>query len=171
MNTYEFTLKFALPETSSQPQDYIERLAQAGCDDALIGIGQTGRLALEFDREATNALEAVSSAIADVKEAIPGATLIEATPDLVGLSDIAEILGCSRQYTRKLMINSGAEFPAPLHDGKTAIWRLSNMLVWLRDHKKYPLNEQLVELAYTNMQINIAREAQEIDPRILALHQ
>jgi hypothetical protein len=70
----------------------------------LIGVGQAGRIALDFTREANTAFEAVSSAIADVKQAIPGAKLVEATPDLVGLTDVADIIGCSRQYMRKLMI-------------------------------------------------------------------
>lgn len=63
-----------------------------GSDDALIGIGQSGRIALQFTRVAENAFEAVFGAVKDVKRAIPDAKLIEATPDLVGLSDIAEVI-------------------------------------------------------------------------------
>ncbi|PSD31181.1 transcriptional regulator, partial [Stenotrophomonas maltophilia] len=44
---YTFTLKYQLTEDDSDPDDLVERLGEAGCDDALVGIGQPGRLALE----------------------------------------------------------------------------------------------------------------------------
>ena len=80
MKEFEFILKFAFAESSADASDYTERLAEAGCEDALIGIGQKGRIALDFCREATSAIEAVSSAIHDVKKAIPGAKPIHASP-------------------------------------------------------------------------------------------
>ena len=108
MHEYEFTLKFKFPDVSVSPENYVEDLAQAGCDDALIGIGQQGRIALNFNREADNALSALCSAIEQVKSVIPKAQLIEAMPDLVGLSDIAEVMGYSRQNMRQLMLNNQA---------------------------------------------------------------
>lgn len=56
----------------------VERLAEEGCDDALVGDGQPGRLALEFVREAPSAHGAIEVAIEDVGRAIPNARLIEA---------------------------------------------------------------------------------------------
>lgn len=58
-----------------------------------MGVGQPGRLALEFSREADSAEEAVRTALADVKSAVPSARLIEASPDLVGLADVADLVG------------------------------------------------------------------------------
>ncbi|MEW3697554.1 DNA-binding protein, partial [Pseudomonas aeruginosa] len=52
---YIFTLKYQLADDDRDPETLVERLGEAGCDDALIGIGQPGRLALEFTREAENA--------------------------------------------------------------------------------------------------------------------
>ena len=101
MNEFEFTLKFSLTGDPLEPDAYIERLGKCGCDDALLGVGKTGRIALLFTRSAENALDAVLSAIKDVKQAIPDAKFVEATPDLVGLTDIAEILGYSRQKHQK----------------------------------------------------------------------
>ena len=166
MAIFEFTLKFSLADGEADPQVYVEALAEAGCDDAIIGVGLPGRIAMEFDREAETAFEAVSSAIAEVKSVIAGAKLIEATPDLVGLTDIADILKCSRQNMRKMMINSGASFPLPVHEGKTSLWRLSNLLVWLRDKKQYSFDRELIDLAAINMQFNIARESLEVDASI-----
>ena len=52
MTEYEFTLKFRLPTPDADPESYLPALAEAGCDDALVGIGQPGRIALDFTREA-----------------------------------------------------------------------------------------------------------------------
>jgi hypothetical protein len=165
MPTYEFTLKFRLPdeECSGDIDALVERLGEAGCDDALVGIGTTGRLALSFAREAKSAADAISAAVADTRAAVPSAKLTEAAPDLVGLTDIADIVGCSRQYLRKLMIVSGAGFPEPVHDGKSALWRLSKILLWLKECRRYDIEDQLLDVATMNMQLNIVREVSEID--------
>src|SRR5690606_36376411 len=84
---YTFTLKYQLTDDDRDPDALVERLGEAGCDDALVGIGQPGRLALEFTREAADAGAAVRSALADVRRAAPTARLIEVAPDLVGLTD------------------------------------------------------------------------------------
>ena len=52
--TYEFSFRFAAPVRTPQPDDWIDRLAEAGCDDALIGTGVPGSLALKFDRTASD---------------------------------------------------------------------------------------------------------------------
>lgn len=163
---FEFTLKFDLPPGETNQGVFIDRLGEEGCEDALVGIGQPGRIALNFCRSASSAFEAISSAIADVRRAIPGTRLIEATPDFVGLTDVAEVLGCSRQYMRKLMISNGTEFPSPVHEGKTVLWRLSEILVWLNDSKNYQIEDSLMEIARITMQVNIAREALGADPDI-----
>lgn len=75
---YTFTLWYQLADGDQDMQALVERLGEAGCDDALVGIGQPGRLALEFTREATDADEAVRSALANVRQAAPSARLIEA---------------------------------------------------------------------------------------------
>ena len=97
---YTFTLQYKLADAGQEPDELVERLAEAGCDDALIGIGRRGYLALEFTREAQSALEASQSALADVTSAIPDAVLVEAAPDFVGLSDIADVIGVTRQNMR-----------------------------------------------------------------------
>lgn len=166
MKEFEFTLKFSLADDSTEPDVYIERLAAAGCDDAMIGIGQNGRIALQFNRQAENALEAVFSAIENIKAAIPDARLIEATPDLVGLTDIAEVLGFTRQNIRKLMLNNKVSFPAPVHEGKTALWHLSAVLNWFKQANRYSIDESLLDIAKANMQLNIAKEAVSLDSAV-----
>lgn len=46
--------------------------------------------------------------------------------------------------------------PAPLHQGAASIWRLATVLEWLRDVKQYPVDDSLVALAATTMQVNLA---------------
>ena len=163
MNTYEFKLKFGLPASENDIDDLVARLGEAGCDDALIGIGQPGRIALDFAREADSALDAISSAFADIKQVVPDAKLIEATPDLVGLTDVADIVGCSRQNIRKIMVASDGTFPLPVHEGKSALWHLSNVLIWLNERKSYQVADDLLDVASINMQLNLAKELAAID--------
>jgi len=89
--------------------------------------------------------------------------LIEAAPDLVGLSDVAEILGYSRQNIRKLMMNNLVSFPAPIHEGKTVLWHLSSILTWLKERNRYQIDDLLLDIASTNMQLNIAKESAHMD--------
>ncbi len=166
MKEYEFTLKFQLPDTVANPDVYLDGLDKAGCDDALIGIGQKGKIALNFNRESTDALTALCSAIEQVKGVIPDAKLIEATPDFVGVSDIAEAVGCSRQNLRQLIINNYSSFPAPVYEGKSAIWHLSNVLDWLKEGKGYTIDSALLDMAKATMQLNITKEAFKLDPAI-----
>jgi hypothetical protein len=72
-----FTLKYQLPSDDNDTDAIIDRLAEEGCDDALVGVGQPGRLALEFVREAPSAHDAIEGAIEDVGRAVPNAHLIE----------------------------------------------------------------------------------------------
>lgn len=157
MKEYEFKLLFALPDAMTPPDRYVESLGATGCTDALPGIGKAGRIALDFAREAESAREAIESAISDVRRAIPGARLIEAGPDYVGLTEIAEILGFTRQNMRKLMLNSAIEFPDPVHEGKPSIWHLEPVLLWLRDRKGYEIDDILLETARMNFQVNLAK--------------
>ncbi len=162
MIEFEFTLKFTLPNAGRDPEFYLESLGE-NCDDAMMGIGQSGRIGLNFIREAQSAFVALASAIADVKCAIPGAKLIEAKPDLVGLTDVADIVGCSRQNMRKMMVSGGSKFPAPVHEGKSALWRLAKVLQWLKKEKHYQVDNHLMEVAQTTMQFNIVKDAIEVD--------
>ncbi|WBM69518.1 DNA-binding protein [Buttiauxella sp. WJP83] len=165
MSEFSFTLIFTLPEKGQDPAEWVEALGAQGCDDALVGVGVTGRIALNFTREAQEARLAVVSAIKDVKRIIPGAVLVEVMPDLVGLTDIAELLGFSRQYMRKVMVGREA-FPQPVHDGKTAIWHLEPVLRWMREAgvSKVPL--PLVELSAVTRQCNLQRELADLDKAV-----
>ncbi len=159
---YVFTLKYHIG--TLDPDAAIERLGEAGCDDALAGTGQAGRLALAFTRESGHARAAMLSALADVKRALPEARLIEAAPDLVGLTDVANLIGVSRQNMRKLMLGHGTSFPAPLHEGSASVWHLADILAWLKGKGGYAIDEKLAELADSARQINLTKEARQLKP-------
>jgi hypothetical protein len=160
---YEFTLKFALPANHGPINELVERLGEAGCEDALVGIGQAGRIALEFTRDADSAKSAILSALAAVKAAIPGAKLLEVTPDFVGLTDIADCVGVTRQNMRKLMLAHKDHFPVPVHEGSAALWHLAPVLAWLHERANYTIPSTLLDVAHMAMQINLAKEAIQIE--------
>ncbi len=159
---YTFTLKYQLTAHDSDADALVERLGEAGCDDALVGTGQPGRVALEFTREATSAEAAVRSALADVRRAVPSAKLIEVAPDLVGLTDVADIVGVSRQYMRKLMLAHPGSFPAPVHEGSASIWHLADVLTWLQAKGGYSPAPQVLQVAQVALQVNVAKEGQRL---------
>ncbi|MBW4550925.1 MAG: DNA-binding protein [Aphanocapsa sp. GSE-SYN-MK-11-07L] len=163
MKEYDFILKFDLQNTQADPSSYIENLYEGGCDDALIGVGKKGYISLNFIREASSAYEAISSAIADVKRVFPAATLIEATPDFVSLTDVAKILGCTRQNIRKLIVTDEQSAPVPIYEGTPSIWHLAEILIWFRKAKAYSIDDALIEIAKTNMNVNIAKSWQKVE--------
>jgi predicted DNA-binding transcriptional regulator AlpA len=155
---YIFTLKYRLPADEVDMDALVERLGDAGCTDAIIGTGLPGRLAIEFTREAASAEVAMRSALDDVRGVIPAADLIEASPDVVGLTDVATLTGVSRQNMRKLMVAHAGDFPAPMHDGSSSLWHLADLLAWLATRQGYAVDAGVLETSAAAMRVNIAKE-------------
>lgn len=155
---YTFTLKYQLPETVSDTDELVEKLVQAGCDDALIGLGIPGRIAMEFIREADSAQQAIYSAMQQTASVIADAVLFEVSPDYVGLTDVADLIGVSRQNMRKLMLAHHLTFPAPVHEGSTAFWHLADVLSWLEGRGSYRLPAGVQEAALVALSINLLNQ-------------
>lgn len=165
---YEFTLKFKLAADITNMDEVVESLGEQGCTDALVGLGQLGYIGLDFVREAEDATGALLSAIDDVKHALPGSVLVEAGPDFVGLTDVAAVVGLSRQNIRKLMLGHHQRFPAPIHSGNPSVWHLAQVLEFFQERQyAFPMN--VFEVARTAMQINIAKEQPLLDKRLGAV--
>jgi hypothetical protein len=164
MGEFQFMLTFSLPRQAADDIDaLVERLGAGGCDDAVIGVGRWDRLALAFTREADSASAALVSALADVRRAEPRARLIEASPDYVGLTDVAALLGVTRQNVRKLIVGCDAPAPPPVHAGHPTIWRLAKLIAWLREEKGYSAPPELLDVAAATLQANLAVEARDAD--------
>lgn len=163
---YEFILKYALPDENADASQYLDAIFEAGCDDATIGTGKTGAIALEFVREAASADEAVLSAIADVKKAIPDAKLIEVSPDLVTPTEIASVIGCSRQNIQKIIANPKKRFPNPIHQSSAGgIWHLEPVLRWFMEDG-VSIDQTLLEIAEISMTANLIHQSQKVNPKI-----
>lgn len=160
---YSFTLRYQLSPDDNDPDALVERLYEGGCDDAIVETGVAGRIAVAFDRDAESAMDAVMSALADVKRSIPSVMLIEAAPDLVGLTDIADALGMSRQNMRKLMVCHAESFPPPVHEGASSLWHLREVLLWM-SKSGYEIERTLIETAFTTMQVNLAMRVRDVSP-------
>lgn len=164
---YEFVLKFELPEADQDPGFYMDALFAAGCDDAAVGIGKSGSIALDFERDATSAEAAVESAIQDVQKAIPDARLTEIEPDLVNLEGIAEAVGSSRQNLRKYAAGEiktvRARFPAPVLTGKTSYWHLAEVLRWLEINTSLKAPSQIKDVSLIAAKRNLQRQREFLD--------
>jgi len=159
---FNFTLRYRLLDTSGDPGVLERHLHDAGCGDALLGVGSPASLALEFCREASSAAEGMRSALGDVQRAVSGAELIEVSPDLVGLTDVADLLGMSRQNMRKLLLAHPQTFPAPVHEGSASIWHLADILSWMQARGSQKVSSELAELAAAALQINVAKEQERL---------
>ena len=62
------------------------------------------------------------------------------------------------------MLSHAASFPAPVHDGSTAVWHLADMLDWLHATLAYQLEPVTLEIARTTKQVNLVKQAEQISP-------
>jgi hypothetical protein len=81
---YRFTLKYRLPEQESDLDALAERLGSGG-GDALLGLGQPGRLALEFTRDAGSSLVELAQATMQVNLARDAAIAAPLPADIVAM--------------------------------------------------------------------------------------
>jgi gas vesicle protein len=119
-NDFEFDLIFALPRRDMDQDSILDALFEAGCDDAVVGVGTPGLIGLAFTRSGERADKVISGAVEAVLSALPeGAKLREVKPDLVSQGDIAARLRVSRQSLQK------RDLPPPSLGG---LYRASEML-------------------------------------------
>ena len=123
MKTYSFTLIVEGPDL--QDDDLIDRVYEAGCDDAVVGSSQ-GVQFLDFDREAQSLDAAILSAIRDI-ESVAGVSVVRiADAGLLSITEIAERTGRTRESVRLLIEGKRGPggFPAPVTDPSRRRYRL-----------------------------------------------
>src|SRR5665213_2312679 len=78
-------------------------------------------------------------------------------PDYVGLTDIADLVGMSRQNLRKLMV-SHLDFPTPVHTAThSQVWHLETVLQWLQARATYQIEPQLIEVPFESAVVRNSR--------------
>src|SRR5229473_6412586 len=92
--------------------------------------------------------------------------LLEVTPDFVGMTEVAEMLDVSRQNIQRLKQAHPFNFPTPVHEGNAAVWHLAHLLEWFKGRASYDIDQALLDVAHTAMQINLAKEAKQMERRV-----
>jgi hypothetical protein len=54
-------------------------------------------------------------------------------------------------------------FPIPVHEGCSSLWHPSPVLAWLHERAHYAIPSTLLDVANIAMQINLAKEARQIE--------
>ena len=117
---FEFDIVVSLPKGADDEAAIMDALFEAGCDDAVVGLGASGIIGLGFTRAGVDAEVVISDAVTQVLFALPtGTQLREVKPDLVSLADVAARLSVSRQALQK------RDMPPPSLGG---LYRASEML-------------------------------------------
>ena len=84
---FEFDLVFALPDKTADEDAILDALYEAGCGDAVVGLGAAGLVGLGFKRAGREAETVISATVQQVMRGLPdGATLREVRPDAVSLT-------------------------------------------------------------------------------------
>ena len=165
MDHYTFMLNFTHPGQEGNPEQYLDALHGSACGDAAAEVGQYGVIGLDLTCAADSAEEAVRSAIENVRAAIPGATLVQAGPDLVGLTEMAAIFGFSRQNMRKYAIgqSGGPEaFPQPVVVGDPSLWHLAEIIVWVKLNTRVQPPENVLEVSKATAKLNFEVECKRL---------
>lgn len=137
-----------------------DALYAAHCNDALICFYGTA-VYLDFDRESDSLEHAILSAIQDIESA-PGLNVRVESVDaaLVGLSDIAELTGVSRQAIALLKdgARGSGQFPGPVQrvKGNSPLWRWQKVVEWLVAEGRIPAQSPMVAHARTLDSLNLA---------------
>ena len=157
MNTYKFELLFKLND-NEDPENHLDALFEAGCDDALPGIGLKGSISLAFSREGISAFEATKSALLDVRKAIPHAMIEGGLPYLMNLSDLANEFGFSKQNMSKYARGESklGTMPSPIIASKTSFWIAAEVAIWLSESDVIELSTERKDTFMTIWNLNNA---------------
>lgn len=139
--THSFTLLLEGPNPIA-PEN-LDRLFEAGCDDATFG-ERDGVYFADFDRTAPSFAEALVSAITQVEKAVPGLRAVRVEPEtLVTASEIAQRTKRTRENVRQLFEGTRGPggFPTPVAwlSDRTRLWRWNEVAKWLSS----ALNERI----------------------------
>lgn len=142
MNKYDFTI--IASGLDPEADDFETRFFEAGCDDASISF-QKGHILVDVAREASSLVEAIVTAVANVRAAGAAVERIEPDP-LVSLSDMATRSGLGRAAMSNYYKGHRLEgFPAPKARVTTSspLWDWADVAEWLFRHGRISRDEAL----------------------------
>lgn len=153
-----FTFTLTLSGVTADTEGLVDTLFAAGCDDALVCFyGKS--VYLEFDREAESLDLAIETAITDIESISLNIKVESIDSALVGLSDIAELTGLTRQAVA--LLKDGARgkghFPAPVQrlNGASPLWDWASVAHWLQQNNRLAHSPELYEQAKTLCKWNL----------------
>ncbi|CAI1082081.1 helix-turn-helix transcriptional regulator [Serratia quinivorans] len=152
-----FNFSLTLAGVTSETSGLEDALYASGCDDGLICFyGKS--VYIEFDRESDSFTHAILSAIKDIESAGISAQVMSVDSYLVGLSDIAQLTGMSRQAIAMLKdgTRGSGDFPSPIQrlKGASPLWNWHSVAAWLANKDK--LGQELADNAQCLENINLA---------------
>ncbi|MBF4520348.1 XRE family transcriptional regulator [Acinetobacter towneri] len=149
MNNYHFTV--VVRDARANLSELEDKFFEADCDDALL-CSYNDTIYLEFDREADNAEQAVSSALNDIRS-LGFHDLIVEEQGYSTLAEMAERAGMTRQALSLYAQNKRGDgnFPRPMYGlaSKSAMYFWPEVATWLFNQGK--LHKNHYEVARTVM--------------------
>lgn len=128
----EYEFQFVVEGVSIDDDDAVAALAENF--DALVS-WHRGTHLLSVAGEGRNAVDAAQKLVSELATAFPALRLLHLDPDLVGVADIAERTGRSRQNVQQWVDgnrHAGTPFPRPEGAvGRSLVWRWSDVNAWL----------------------------------------
>jgi predicted DNA-binding transcriptional regulator AlpA len=128
---YEFVL--VVDGVSIEDDEAVAVLADAF--DAVLSWNR-GLYRLAVSGTGRDSYEAASRLVSRLTAALPGLRVVRLDPELVGISDIAQRIGHSRQNVQQWVNgerNGSRPFPAPEGcAGRSLVWRWADVNEWLR---------------------------------------
>jgi hypothetical protein len=158
MSEHNFTIVL-----SGDVDGHIDELYEAGLDDATIG-ETNGIPYAEFDREAPTRVQAIMSALNDIRK-VEGVYAVRIEPEeLVTAAEIAERIGKSREAIRLLASGQRGrgDFPQPVSHlrFRSPLWRLPDVLAWTSSDPA-EIEESRI-LAYVNARLQTEHLRREL---------
>ncbi len=167
MTNHTFTVRFLAASTSLE--DLSIHLYERIDDASLRGPDDDGSFALEFDRQAPSLPDALATALRELLEALPDATVLRVDEhDLATMADIARRAGRTPESVR-LLVNGKrgpGGFPpaAGRLNGRTRIWRWVDVAVWFEERLGKPLPD-MADSAFVQA-FNDALEIRRLSDRL-----
>jgi hypothetical protein len=174
LREYQFSL--TLEGIKDLSFDAMDRLFEAGCDDATFGT-RCGVHFARFHRAAASAIEAIISAIQGIEGAGVGLRAVRVEPDeLVTTGEIAGRAGLSREAIRLYAQGKRGPggFPPPvagLHQ-KSPLYRWSDVAAWLdraRRGSRWPDRTEADSIAFVNAVLELRRLAPSVPDAAAAI--